>query len=157
MAKYRPNPRLAKMHRNYSVDEIARLYGIHRNTVRAWLKRGLPPVDDRRPLLVLGRHLSEFLEARREVKKRPSGPGLIYCLRCREPRRPAGGVVRYEPLTPNLGNLVGACSTCGAGLYRRVNRARMEAALGDLQVMTAVGLEHIDESPKPTPNRDFTH
>lgn len=145
MGKQRPNPRLAKMHRNYTVDEIARLYGIHRNTVRAWLKRGLQTVDDRRPLLVLGRHLGEFLEARRELKRRPSGPGFIYCLRCREPRRPAGGAVRYEPLTPNLGNLVGVCAECGAGLYRRVNRARIGLALGNLQVMPALGLEHIDE------------
>ncbi len=32
MRKRRPNPRLAKIHRNYSVEEIATLYDIHKNT-----------------------------------------------------------------------------------------------------------------------------
>lgn len=30
-----PNPRLVKVHRNYSVEEIARLFGIHKNTYTA--------------------------------------------------------------------------------------------------------------------------
>jgi hypothetical protein len=29
------NPRLVKIHRSYSVEEIARLFGIHKNTRRA--------------------------------------------------------------------------------------------------------------------------
>ncbi|MEO7863683.1 MAG: helix-turn-helix domain-containing protein, partial [Nitrospirales bacterium] len=37
-----PNPRLVKIHRNYTVEEIANLFGIRRNTVREWVKRGLP-------------------------------------------------------------------------------------------------------------------
>ena len=34
MAKRHQNPRLAKIHRSYKVDEIADLYGTHKNTVR---------------------------------------------------------------------------------------------------------------------------
>ena len=44
MAKTRLNPWLAKIHRNYTVEEAARLYGLHRNTVRQWIKRGLPVI-----------------------------------------------------------------------------------------------------------------
>jgi transposase-like protein len=47
-----PNPRLVKLHRNYSVEEIARLFDLHKNTVRHWLKQGLAAIDDRRPRLV---------------------------------------------------------------------------------------------------------
>ena len=54
MSKRHPNPRLAKIHRNYTVEEVAGLYGVHRNTVREWVRRGLPTIDDRRPMLIVG-------------------------------------------------------------------------------------------------------
>lgn len=152
MAKHRPNPRLAKLHRNYTVDEIARLFGVHRNTVRSWIRCGLPTVDDKRPLLVLGRHLGDFLQARRMMNRRTTGPGLIFCVRCREPRQPAGGQVRYELLTPSLGNLVGRCGVCDAGLYRRVGAARLGEVLGGLKVTLPLDPEHISDSAKPSLN-----
>ena len=56
----RVNPNLAKIHRNYSVGEAAALLGVHKNTVRNWIKNGLPLCDDRRPALILGAELREF-------------------------------------------------------------------------------------------------
>ena len=155
MPAARPNPRLAKIHRSYTVDEIAKLYRVHRNTVRAWIARGLPTVDERRPALVLGRDLAAFLQARRAANKRPCGPGEIYCLRCREPRRPAAGAVRYLPLTPTQGNLAGLCACCGAGLNRRVSLAKLALVSGDLVVTLPQVQEHIGESPQPSLNSDF--
>ena len=155
MPATRPNPRLAKIHRSYTVDEIAKLYGVHRNTVRAWINRGLPTVDARRPVLVLGRHLATNLQARRTANKRPCGPGEIYCLRCREPRRPANSAVRYHPLTPTQGNLVGLCGCCGAGLNRRVSLAKLAQVRGNLDITLPQALPHIDESAEPSVNSDL--
>jgi len=42
-------------YRNYTVEEIAKLFGVHRNTVRQWVKQGLPTSDRKRPMLILGR------------------------------------------------------------------------------------------------------
>ena len=53
----RPDGRRAKSLRSYSIDEIARLLGVHRNTVRHWIRNGLPVLDDRRPNLILGSEL----------------------------------------------------------------------------------------------------
>ena len=155
MPATRPNPRLAKIHRSYTVEEIATLYGVHRNTVRAWIKHGLPTIDQGRPMLVKGSHLAEYLRSRRAAKKRPCGPGEIYCLRCREPRAPAGGAVRYHPLTPAQGNLVGLCGCCGAGLNRRVSLPKLPLLQGVLNVMLPQAQGHIDESPVPSLNIDF--
>jgi Helix-turn-helix domain len=66
-----PNPRLVKVHRNYSVEEVARLFGLHKNTVRNWLKLGLAAIDDRRPMLILGR---ELLRSCTSAGRRPSSP-----------------------------------------------------------------------------------
>jgi predicted DNA-binding transcriptional regulator AlpA len=52
MGSRHPNPRLAKIHRNYSVEDASRLCGIHKNKVRNWLREGLKPIDDQRPTLI---------------------------------------------------------------------------------------------------------
>ena len=88
MPRRRPNHRLVKLHRSYTVEEVATLLGVHRNTVREWIKRGLPTCDGKRPLLILGRELAAFLQARRAKNKRACLPGEIYCVRCHVPRTP---------------------------------------------------------------------
>ena len=52
MGKRHPNHRHVKIHRSYTVEEIAGLFGIHKNTVRRWVKAGLPTSDDKRPMLI---------------------------------------------------------------------------------------------------------
>ena len=155
MRKRHPNPRLAKIHRNYTVDEVAHLFGVHRNTVREWVKRGLPTNDGKRPMLILGRDLVAFLTARRAKNKRTCQPGEIYCVRCRAPRAPAGDMVDYVPATATLGNLVAICSTCEAMMYRRVSLAKLEHVRGILDITMPQALEHIGESAQPTVNSDL--
>ena len=155
MRKRHPNPRLAKVHRNYTVDEIARLFGVHKNTVREWIKRGLPTSDGRRPMLILGRDLVAFLTARRAKNKRTCQPGEIYCMRCRAPRAPAGAMVDYLPATATLGNLAAMCSACESMMYRRVSLAKLAQVRGNLDITMPQALEHIGERAQPTVNRDL--
>ena len=56
----RPNQRLVKIHRSYTVEEIARL-NVHKNTIRGWIRGGLPTIDARRPTLITGSDLRRFL------------------------------------------------------------------------------------------------
>ena len=155
MRKRHPNPRLAKIHRNYTVDEVATLFGIHKNTVREWVKRGLPTNDGKRPVLILGRELVAFLTARRAKNKRTCPPGEMYCLRCRAPRAPAGEMVDYVPVTTTLGNLMAICETCETMMYRRVSLAKLEQVRGNLDITMPQALEHIGDSARPTVNSDF--
>lgn len=155
MGKRHPNPRLAKIHRNYTVEEVASLFGIHRNTVREWVKRGLPTSDDRRPILILGRALVTFLQAKRAKNKQTCQPGEIYCVRCRKPQAPAGAMAEYEPLTSTLGNLIGICPTCESMMYRRVNLAKLTQVSAKLDVTLPQALLHIGESPPPCVNSDL--
>jgi hypothetical protein len=155
MSKRHPNPRLAKIHRNYTVEEVAGLFGVHRNTVREWVKRGLPTNDDRRPILILGRDLASFLRARRAKNKRTCKPGEIYCVRCRAPKTPAGEMVDYQPVTKTLGNLIAICSDCEAMMYRHVSLAKLEQVRGKLDITMPQALAHIDESAQPSVNSDF--
>jgi hypothetical protein len=105
-----------------------------RNTVRDWVKRGLPTNDDRRPMLIRGPDLIAFLQARRLQNKRSCQAGQIYCVRCRTPKNPAGATVDYQPITATSGSLVGICPTCESMMYRRVNLAQLDQVRGELEV-----------------------
>ena len=150
-----PNHRLAKIHRNYTVEEIAKLFGAHRNTVREWVKRGLPTIDHGRPMLILGRDLAAFLQARRLKNKRPCQPGEIYCVRCRLPRNPAGDMADYKPITSTLGDLVGICPNCDSMMHRRVNLNKLEEVRGKLEITMPEALPHIGNSTHSSVNCDF--
>lgn len=155
MGKRHPNPRLAKIHRNYTVEEVAGLFGVHRNTVREWVKQGLQTNDNRRPMLILGRDLVTYLRARRAKNRQTCQPGEIYCVRCRAPRAAAGDMADYQPITEALGNLVAICSCCEAIMNRRVSRSKLVEICGQLDITMRQALPHIGESAKPCVNSDF--
>jgi helix-turn-helix protein len=148
------NYRLAKIHRNYTVEEAARLFGVHRNTVRQWIKRGLPVIAGH-PVLFLGRDLRAFLKMRREEARRHCGPGEIYCMRCRTPRPPAGDMVEYQTISHNRGRIVALCCHCESVMYRSVNPSRIPALLVSMLATVPAGPRHIDESTQAIVNSDI--
>jgi hypothetical protein len=151
----RYNARRVKIHRSYTVEEVARLFEVHKNTVRAWLKSGLQQIDDRRPTLLLGRQLASFLHARREHKRQRCRPEELYCFRCRAPRTSAARRADYLPITPSSGNLRAICSECGTRMYRRVSFRKLATAVGDLQVALPQGPQRIVEGLEPSVNCDL--
>jgi hypothetical protein len=154
MGSRRPNPRLVKKHRNYTVEDISRLFDLHKNTVRNWLREGLATVDDRRPMLVLGHELSRFLQARRQNAKQTCGPGRIYCVACHTPKVPALNMAEYVAAGPQVGNLRGICPDCERLIYRRVNLAKIETIRGDLEITFTQPHPRIGESAGPSVNCD---
>lgn len=127
------DPRRAKAHHNYTVAEAAKLFGVHRNTVRAWIKAGLETVKAGRLILILGCALRAFLEKRRKVRRCKTPPGWMYCLGCRAPRAPAHGMAELIDGRAGTGNVRAICGECGALMHRRVNLAKLDkAGFGDL-------------------------
>ena len=100
----RPNPRRAKIHRNYDVAEIARLFHVHRNTVRSWLRAGLRAIEGVWPTPILGAEPRRFLTREaRQAKAAVFYGTKILCMWCREPRWPALDMADYVPRTPTNG------------------------------------------------------
>jgi hypothetical protein len=89
--------RRVKIHRNYTVDEAAKTLGVHKNTVRLWIKQGLPTVDERRPILLQGKAIRAFLDNRKAKRKCRLSAGEFYCLKCRSPKSPAGRMADMSP------------------------------------------------------------
>jgi hypothetical protein len=103
----RPDRRRVKLLRSYTIDEVARTLGVHRNTVRHWIKAGMRVIDDKRPILILGNDLAEYLLRRREARRQPCRTGQMFCLKCRKPQEPAGQMADFVASSATSGALVG--------------------------------------------------
>jgi hypothetical protein len=143
------------IHRAYTVEEVAKLLQVHKNTVRGWLWTGLQAIDDRRPTLILGRQLAAFLHARRDQSRRRCRPDEFYCFRCRTPRASATGTAEYLRVTANSGNLKASCVECGTRMYRRVSLRKVATVVGDLQVLLPQAQQRIVEGVEPSLNCDL--
>lgn len=155
MKKRLHNPNLAKMHRSYTVEEVADLYKVFKGTVRNWIKGGLRILDDKRPMLILGKDLAAFHQARRTKNKQKCQPGEIYCVSCRTPKLPAGNMAYYRIVTEKIGNLQGICPDCEKLINRRVSLAKLEQVRGDLDISLPQALQHITDSNHPSVNSDL--
>ena len=54
-------------------------------------------MDERRPILIHGGDLIEFLETRQAKRKQTCATDEFYCFRCRRPRHPRFGRVHRDP------------------------------------------------------------
>ncbi|HNP51913.1 MAG TPA: helix-turn-helix domain-containing protein [Nitrosomonas nitrosa] len=156
MGKRLPNPRLAKIHRNYTIEETANLFRVHKNTVGSWIKQGLPVCGKKRPFLILGRDLRIFLEAKKVKNKRPCKPDEIYCVRCRVPKKPDADLIEYRTITNTLGNLVALCPDCESIMNRRISLDKLKQIPAYSNIAQSLAGIHITTCINPTVNSDFS-
>src|SRR5262249_35609906 len=104
---------------------------------------------------ILGHDLRLFLQARREKNRRPCRAGEIYCVRCRSPKRPAGDMAEYQPVTDTLGNLTGICPDCYCLINQRASLTTLAQFQGKLEVTFPQALQRIAENDQPCVNSDL--
>ena len=149
MANRRHTPRRVKRLRTYNVSELARATDASPATVRAWARNGLEAVPGVYPAIFRGVDVISFLTGRDAGRKHPCGPGRMYCLRCKEPQRPAFGEVDFYPQGESLGRLTGLCPQCGGLMHRRASRATVHAAVGDLRITFQCAETRLSRTPDP--------
>lgn len=150
------NPNLVKTHRCYRVEEVADLYGCHKNTVRRWLSKGLDSIDDIRPLLIQGSVLKVFLKSQRVAKKQACGLGEMYCMRCKSPRKPARSRVRWVAQSESKGCLKGSCEVCESTINRFAKTTDLDAHSLVWSIQFKGDLKRISDSDKPALYGDFS-
>jgi excisionase family DNA binding protein len=150
----RPSPRRIKQSVSYDVAEAAKLLGVHRNTVRRWLKEGLTALDERRPILIHGSVLKAFLARRRQARRQTCHPGEFYCFRCRGPRAPWGGMADVSLRTTEVANLTALCACCETPMHRAVRRADLPALASLIDLRTPAS-ERLNDRSDPSANRAF--
>lgn len=147
MPAKRVNPNAVKQDRSYSIPELVRCCKVHKNTVRNWRRDGLAAIDKARPVLFQGATVRQFLRQRNASRKRPCSPGTIYCLKCREPRQPALGMIEYRARTAGSGNLRAICGTCETIMHRGARKVDLAKLFPNCTVQIAPGEQRLGECP----------
>lgn len=97
------------------------------------MKKGLRPIDGRRPYLFAGGEVRKFLQGHNKPRQ-PTGPGEIFCVACKRATEPAGAVAHFFPLSPTNGNLVGRCPKCSRRIFQRVRKEEIARKFSNLTV-----------------------
>ena len=154
MANRRHSARRVRARYIYNVREAAKVTGATPGTVRHWLKGGLAPVSGIYPTIIRGVDIIAYFDRVRQARKRPCGPGRLFCLGCKSPKRPAFDEVEFLLDGPTLGAIRGLCPDCSSVMNRRVSRARLNAVVADLKLSMRPGDSHLSGTINPSCNDD---
>ncbi len=126
MMPRRAQVRHIKSHRNYTIEQAASLAGVTKQTIRRWSQQGLPVMTRRRPFLIIGADLKEFIKERRISNAVPMPIGQFKCWACKSLGPPAFGLADYAPLSEKHGILHAICGTCEGAVTRFVSVADLK-------------------------------
>jgi Helix-turn-helix domain len=138
----------------YEPAEIAKLFGIHRNTVRHWFKEGLKPIDDGRPVLVHGSDLKAFLTRRQEGRCQQCALGQFYCFLCRAGRSPWENLMDVAPHTEKVAKLTAICRDCETRMHRTIRRADLPKFIAAIE-QQSIASERLVDCSDPIENCDL--
>lgn len=68
------------------------------------------------------------------ISSQPCGPGELYCLKCRMPKRPALGMVDYQLRNELSGCLKALCETCEQPINRNARLADLPAIMPEIAI-----------------------
>lgn len=148
------NPRRIHISQSYSVQEIAELYGLHKNAVLRWIKDGLPLIDQRKPYMVHGGDLAEYLTKKKSGRKCKCQPDEFFCFKCRAPRKAwesaADIVIRNESKL----TISGLCAVCNT-VVQRVGVVKKLPEYQKIFSIQTIQERHISDTSAPSVNSDM--
>ena len=140
--------------RSYTVAQVADLFGVSRGTVRCWLRRGLPCLDEGRPVLFMGFALKAWLKQRRDRARKSCEADEFYCFRCREPRQAVPGSVVIIPENEKTVRIAARCARCDTRMNRKGSRAKLDEIERTFRLSTKRHAP-LEVSDDPLVNRDL--
>lgn len=145
----RANPLAVKASLTYEVGEAAAVLGKSPATIRNWIKDGLPVMSSKKPNLILGAQIRDYLRAKYKATKSPLAPDELNCFSCRAGRKPSGMTVTAVPNNTKTINLMGQCSHCGgkAGRLIAISKTDAFAQIFDIKKGGSSEAYEIPQSP----------
>ena len=148
------NTRLIKATWLYSVQEIAKLFDVHKNAVLRWIKEGLHADRVTREYLIRGDALVRFLNVRQQKKKHNCAADEFFCFKCRTPRRAYLDIADVVIISPNRFILKGLCAVCSTPVNKVQGIKNLQKIQTLFHIQQIEG-QHIIERILPIVNRDI--
>ena len=142
------NTRRIKRNYPYYLQEIAELFDIHKNSVRNWVKSGLPLVDQIRPHMVHGSALIAFLNERQSKRKHRCLTHEFFCFKCRQPRPLWERLADITITSATRLQLSGICNTCNTQVFKAGSVAKIPEYTKTFNLQKVQG-RHIIEHSNP--------
>jgi hypothetical protein len=139
-SKGKPDLRRIRSSRCYSVLEAAALLGVSTGTVRAWIRLGLPVLEECKPVLIPGDRLKAWLKTRAKARKHHCQPNELYCCRCRSPQKARPGSVEITQRNAKTIAIRALCDSCEAKMNKAGSLARIA------EVKAAFGLNTVAQA-----------
>jgi hypothetical protein len=112
------NPRRVRAGQPYTVQDVADIYELHKNAVLRWIKDGLRLIDQRKPYMIHGGDLVEYLTKKQSGRKHKCKPDEFFCFKCRVPRKAWGNVADIQIKNERKLSLSGLCAVCNTIVHR---------------------------------------
>lgn len=106
------------MNGSYTTEQVAKLLNIHIRTVQDWLKAGLRKNSAEKPYLIHWSNLVEFLKEKTQRRRVSCDVNELFCVRCKEARKPKNMQIFVRELSKNRVLLTGKCGTCDLQINR---------------------------------------
>ncbi len=113
-----------KSFRTYTIEEAAEVSGVSPRTIRNWITNGLRVLDGKRPTLIRGDDLRDFIKGQREGRKIKTALDRFFCVRCRKARQAAGGFADCN-ITGKRVTLTALCKVCEIVVSKPIAEARI--------------------------------
>lgn len=114
-----------KQNLTYTMQEAADALGLSLATIRDWVKKGLSIHKDKRPFLIYGDELRQFIQNSQRAKRYKLTDRQLSCFSCKAPCEPRGMAVILVQQTAKTSRISGICAKCGGRCARIVSNQRI--------------------------------
>lgn len=138
----------------YSVQEIAKLFNVHKNAPLRWVKEGLQADRVKREILIRGDKLAHFLSARQQKNKCKCAINEFRCFKCRVPREAYLNIVDIIFTSPTRFRVKAICAVCSTRISKWQSIKNLPKIESSFHIQQQEG-RHIIERNEPSINSDL--
>ena len=108
------NPKGIFGHRSYTIEELSLHLSMNQKTLLRWIDAGLETIpESKKPILIMGSDLKEFLRKKNTKKKVRLNRNQFYCLSCKR-----AVLAKRGSIDQSSNRKIALCSVCSGRISR---------------------------------------